>query len=360
MKVAFIARSSLYTSKGGDTIQMIETARHLEQMNIKIDIRLTDEKINYKEYDLLHFFNLIRPADILPHIGKQDIPFVVTPLLLDYSEYDKLYRNGNTGKLLSSLTRDQIEYVKTVGRWAKGQQKINSSSYFLNGQRKSVIKIIKKAAMFLPNSEMEYHKLVQFYSLTPPFAVIPNGIDENLFKPNENFENDKNMVLCVAQIEGRKNQFNLIKALNNSRFQLFIIGSPALNQMNYYLNCKKIARDNIQFVDYLPQEKLIKYYQKAKVHILPSWFETCGLSTLEAAVMGCNVIITDRGYASEYCDGYAFYCDPSSPSSILEATDKASKAEYSKIFQQKIIADYTWRNAAFKTLEAYKKIIPIS
>ncbi|HET7119107.1 MAG TPA: glycosyltransferase, partial [Hanamia sp.] len=137
-------------------------------------------------------------------------------------------------------------------------------------------------------------------------------------------------------------------------------GNYAVNQADYYVQCKKIAAKNIHFIDHLPHEKLIKYYQKAKVHILPSWFETCGLSTLEAAAMRCNVVITNRGYASEYCNGYAFYCDPSSPSSILAATDKASKAEYPKIFQQKIFANYTWRNAACKTLEAYQKILSIS
>ena len=360
MRVAFIARSSLHSAKGGDTIQIIQTARHLELLNIKVDIRLTDEKINYQQYDLLHFFNLIRPSDILPHIHNPDIPFAVTPLLLDYSEYDKYHRGGYSGKLLSCLSRDQIEFAKTIARWAKRQQKIKSFSYFLNGQKSSVKTIIKKAAILLPNSEMEYHQLVQSYFLKPPFSIIPNGIDENLFKPNGYFGKKENMILCVAQIEGRKNQLNLIKALNNSRFQLFIIGNPAFNQKDYYLRCKKIAAENIHFIDHLPQEKLIEYYQKAKVHILPSWFETCGLSTLEAAATGCNVVITNRGYAGEYCDGFAFYCDPSSPSSILEATDKASKAEYPKIFQQKIFANYTWRNAAFKTLEAYKKIISIS
>ena len=75
MKVAFIARSSLHSTKGGDTIQMMQTARCLKKLNVEIDIKLTDEKINYKEYDLLHFFNLIRPADILPHIQKFEYSF---------------------------------------------------------------------------------------------------------------------------------------------------------------------------------------------------------------------------------------------------------------------------------------------
>jgi glycosyltransferase involved in cell wall biosynthesis len=73
--------------------------------------------------------------------------------------------------------------------------------------------------------------------------------------------------------------------------------------------------------------------------------------------MGCNVVITNRGYASEYCNGHAFYCDPSSPISIREAIEKASKENGDKNFSEKILANYTWENAAQKTFEAYKKIL---
>src|SRR5665213_2325666 len=351
MKIAFIARSSLYQSKGGDTIQIQQTARCLEQLKTTVDIRLANEKINYREYDLLHFFNLARPSDILPHIGRSKKPFVVTPLLIDYSEYDKQHRKGLPGKIFRHLSPGQIEYVKTIARWVKRQESLQSFSYLFRGHTKSVKHIIKNAAMILPNSEMEYRQLIQSYSVSPLFSIIPNGIDDKLFNLSVNEQKDKNMILCVARIEGLKNQINLISALNHSRFNLFLIGNAALNQTNYYIQCKKKAAENIHFIDHLPQEELINYYQKAKVHVLPSWFETCGLSTLEAAASGCNVVITDRGYASEYCNGNAFYCDPSSPSSILQAIENASKSHVLPSLREKIIKDYNWRNAAGKTYE---------
>lgn len=357
MKIALIARSSLYRSEGGDTIQIQQTARYLKRMNIIADIRLSNEKINYNQYDLLHFFNLTRPFDILPHIQKSKKPFVVTPLLIDYSEYDKQHRKGFSGKIFRHLSPDQNEHVKTIARWVKRQQHLHSFTYLLVGHTKSVKHIISKAAMVLPNSEMEYQQLTRTYSLTPSFSVIPNGIDEELFRLKVNQQKDKNLVLCVARIEGLKNQINLITALNNSNFELYIIGRPAINQIKYYLDCKKMASSNIHFKDHIPQDELIKYYQKAKVHVLPSWFETCGLSTLEAAAMGCSVVITNRGYASEYCNNHAFYCDPSSPSSILEAITKAAAKKTDIDFQQKIFTTFTWKNAAEKTYEAYKKVL---
>jgi glycosyltransferase involved in cell wall biosynthesis len=357
MKVAMISRSSLFTSKGGDTIQVQQTARHLKELNVSVEIRLAREKINYREYDLLHFFNLARPADILRHIEKSATPFVVTPLLIDYSEFDQHFRKGISGKIFRHLSAGQIEYFKKIARFFKGQETAISFSYLKNGHHKSIKAIIGKAAMLLPNSQMEYEKLVQAYSLKPSYAVIPNGIDERLFTTTVNEQKDPNFILCVARIEGLKNQINLISALNDSKYQLYLIGSAAINQNDYYLRCKKIAARNIHFIDQLPQEELVRYYQKAKVHVLPSWFETCGLSALEAAAMGCNIVITNRGYTSEYYNGHAFYCDPSSPSSILEAIEKASKENDEKVFRKKVLTDYTWRNAALKTFEAYQKIL---
>ncbi|MEO6683626.1 MAG: glycosyltransferase family 4 protein [Ginsengibacter sp.] len=282
---------------------------------------------------------------------------MVTPLLIDYSEYDKNYRKGFAGILFRRLSYAQIEYVKTLARWMKRQQVLQSFSYLIKGHTKSVKHIIRNAAMILPNSEMEYRHLLQIYVQSPLYSVVYNGIDEDLFGELYNSPRDENMVLCIARIEGLKNQMNLIKALNHTCFNLFIIGKPAINQSDYFAQCKKNAASNIHFIDFIPQEELIQYYRKAKVHVLPSWFETCGLSTLEAAVSGCNVVITDRGYASEYCTNNAFYCDPSSPESIRQAIEKASTSHVHTEFREKILKDFTWRTAAAKTFEAYQTIL---
>ena len=359
MKVAFITRSSLFSSGGGDTLQVLNTAKYLRKLNVIVDIKLTSDQINCEEYDLLHFFSLVRPSDILSHIRKSKKPFVVTPLLIDYSEFDKQYRKGISGKIFRYFSTDQIEYLKTIARWAKRQQRLPGSAYLVKGQRNSIKYILRKAALTLPNSEMEYGQLARSYEITPPYYIIPNGIEPGLFQDTPDYKKDNRMVISVARIEGLKNQKNLILALNNTEYQLYIIGKPAINQKKYYNECRSLAANNIHFINHIQQEKLIPYYQKAKVHILPSWFETCGLSSLEAAAMGCNVVITNKGYASEYFQNHAFYCDPSSPASIREAISSASNGIVCTMLQQQIRGNFTWQSAATKTYEAYKTIVTI-
>jgi len=357
MRVAFIARATLFTGKGGDTFQLIQTARHLERHGIQADIKLAGEAVDYGRYDLLHFFNITRPADILHHIQQTTTPFIVSPILVDYTEYDKYHRKGFSGWLFSLLSPGRIEYLKTIARWIKGKDRPVSFSYIWKGHRKSVRQILSKALWVLPNSEMEYRQLCKQYRVSPNYTVVPNGVDTSLFKQSADSRKEEQMVLCVARVEGVKNQLNLVKALNNTPYQLVIVGDAAPNQPSYYQQCRNMAASNVTFMNSLPQQELVAWYAKAKVHILPSWFETCGLATLEAAVMGCNVVVSDRGFTSEYCEDDAVYCDPSSPSALLKAVEKAASNRYNEKLRERILTKYTWQIAAAHTAEAYKQAV---
>lgn len=353
MKVAIIARSTFYAVPGGDTVQALQTARELTGMGIETEVKLANEEIAYDRYDLLHFFNIIRPADILYHSRKSGKPFVVSTILCNYSEYDKFHRKG-IAALFSYLSSDHLEYLKTIARWILGKDHLSGKSYIWKGHRRSIVEILKRTAMILPNSESEYLRVVQSYAQKVKYLVVPNGADPALFQYDPAVKKDPRLVLCVARIEGLKNQLNLIRALNHTEFKLVIIGAHAPNQAGYYQKCRECAAENISFIDHIPQAELVSYYRQAKVHILPSWFETTGLSSIEAALMGCSIVITNKGDAKEYFMGSAFYCDPGEPASILAAVETAASAGLNQVLRQKILANYTWKHAAQQTKKSYQ------
>jgi len=358
MKIVFISRASLFSDKGGDTIQIVHTAAELRRMGVEVDIFLADQKPDYSKYDLLHFFNIIRPDDILPHISRSRIPFVVSTIFVDYSEYEKKARHGPSAFLFRFLTPNLIEYLKALARFMVNGVKIKSRYFLLNGQKKSIRKIVRMTRMLLPNSKSEYDRLSHAYDIQKKYKIIPNGIDKILFAPviNETTR-DERLILCVARIEGRKNQLNLIRAVGDTPYRLILIGAVSTNQTDYYEQCKKAAGPNVEFIDFLEQKLLLDYYRKAKVHVLPSWFETTGLSSLEAAAMGCNIVITRKGDAYEYFENDAYYCDPESPDSILKAIDQAARNDIPEGLSSKVLNQFTWEIAAKKTMEAYSEIL---
>jgi glycosyltransferase involved in cell wall biosynthesis len=355
-----IARNTLYSSPGGDTVQIVSTAKYLRLLGVEVDIKLTSDAMNYEAYSLIHFFNIIRPDDILPHLKKSKLPYVVSTIFVDYSEYEKRNRAGITMLLTRFLNGDQLEYLKTIARFVKNGNKINSWFYIKNGHAASIEYVGNNAAMLLPNSNSEYKRFVSAYRVGTPYMKVTNAIDKSIFsnnvQPNKNFIDH---VLCVGRIEGRKNQLNLIRALANTNVFLTLIGKPSPNHISYYDECKMLVDEceNMQIIDHIEQDELSEIYLAAKVHVLPSWFETTGLSTLEAAAMDCNVVITKKGDTTEYFSKFAYYCDPENIMSIRDAVLKAHEAPTNPMLKELIFREYIWENAAHQTYVAYNKVL---
>ncbi|MCC6372118.1 MAG: glycosyltransferase family 4 protein [Bacteroidia bacterium] len=354
MKVLMLARPDLYKVRGGDTIQINETASGLTRLGVEGDL-IINRGIDYRKYDLIHFFNIIDPEDILGHVKKSKLPYVVSTIYVDYREFDKLHRNDLLGLLSKVLPRDSIEYFKTLAKYLLKNENVSTVDFFLKGHRKSIQYILRNAAMLLPNSHNEYQRLKADYGTQQKYKVVPNAINPFLFKPNNSIERD--IVLCVARMEGRKNQLNVIKALSNTNYKVVFIGAASTNQKKYVKACKEAAGPNIQFIDVMSQHDLIAYYNRARVHVLASWFETTGLSNLEAGAMGCNLVIGNRGDVREYFGEHAYYCEPGSPESIKAAVDKAWQAPKNDVIQKQIFNNFTWDAAAKVTLQAYKEVL---
>lgn len=357
MRVAFISRASMKGLPGGDTVQMRATAAALQRMDVQVRIFGADESIPYNEFDLLHFFNIIRPADILAHQQRSGLPNLISTIFVEYHEYDRTLRGGMSGKLARVLGPHQMEYLKVAGRRLRNAERIQSPIYWVIGHRNAMKKAAQNAQLLLPNSQSEYQRFARAMQRQYPYQIVTNGVDPELFGQQPTLPRKSNTLLCVAKIEGIKNQLNLIKALANTNIQLRLIGQPVPNQPEYLQRCKQAATSNITFVPQMPQQQLLHEYATAKAHILPSWFETTGLSTLEAGALGCNVVITRKGDAHEYLGDFAHYCDPASPESIREAAQRALNAPENPALREKILLQHTWQVAAQQTLEAYHQVL---
>jgi glycosyltransferase involved in cell wall biosynthesis len=358
MRVAFISRATLFSSPGGDTTQVLETAAGLRRLKVAVDVFTTEARVPYAKYDLLHFFNAIRPADILGHTARSTRPYVLSPIFVEYGPYERQARGGIAGMFARMLPEDTMEYLKVIARRARNGERIGSRAYLLLGHARSVATASGGAALLLPNSHSEYRRLAARYGIRTPYRVIPNGVDTRRMRRlpprNPRYEG---AVICMGRIEGRKNQLNLIRALKNTRFRLFIHGNPSPNGQAFYRACVAESGKNIVIGAHLEGEALYAAYASAKVHCLPSYFETTGLSSLEAGALGCNVVVSRLGDTEEYFEGNAWFCNPDDQASIRSAVSEAHAAPANDRFRRRILEEYSWDRAAQETLRAYRETL---
>ena len=217
--------------------------------------------------------------------------------------------------------------------------------------------VLEGASLVLPNSKSEFRRLTNDLQIKKNYKIIPNGIDEQLFGNIPEGINRLEKVICVGQIYGMKNQHKLIHACKSLKVPLELIGKAPPNHTKYYDYCKKISNNSVQFIDFMPQNDLLKFYSAAKVHALPSWFETTGLSSLEAGAMGCNLVVGRGGDTQDYFGDFAAFCEAIDQNSIETAIRLALDQPTSNSLRKKILEKYTWKKAAEATLEAYKKVL---
>src|SRR5690606_34805006 len=260
MNVLFISRSTLFTQYGGDTLQVEQTAKYLDEIGHNVDIKLCGEKIDIHKYDIVHFFNIIRPADLKVKIPKH-IPLVVSSIYHDYSEYDQKYRGIATLFLYKLFGKFGMELIKAKMRWLNGSDGFPGFKYFFAGHRKSIKAVLKKSQYMFTTSHQEAELIKKEIGFIPPYKKINLGSEHISVRP----ANSRQGVLCAARIEGFKNQLNLIKALKKSDIQLTLTGAAAKNHSSYFEICKKEAGENVTFKGRLPKKDLEKEFGKAKV-----------------------------------------------------------------------------------------------
>lgn len=213
------------------------------------------------------------------------------------------------------------------------------------------------ADLLLPNSAGEAAAVRRELGVTTPARVVPNGVDPAVFRLPQR-PTTREYVLFVGRFEPHKNQLNLIRALKGSPFPLVLVGPPHPHHRGYYEACRReTAGRPVTFERATSHDDLSALYQGARVHVLPSWFETTGLVSLEAALSGCHVATTDRGFASEYLLDLAEYLDPSSHRSMLGAVTRAWERRSSEPLRKRVLDNYTWTHVAVSTKEAYSELL---
>lgn len=370
MKVLMQSRKNFFELRGGDTVQLEKTKMELEKLGVEVDFSL-DFEPDLSSYDLVHLSNVTRIQETYLHVKnakKQGKPIVLSTIYWPMDEFERLGQVGIRKFINSHVKIDTEEKIKAIARYLKDKNSRNEATRNLwkIGYTKMQKYVVDNVDYFLPNSEMEMDEFCKSFGVEKDrYKVIPNAIDADIARKQDEveipkeFEKYRNAIICVGRIEPRKNQLSLVKALDKSNYKLILVGAVSDNQKGYFNEIKEIMDRNPNFY-YIPKienSKLYQLYKVCKVSTLPSWLDTPGLVSLEAAAMGCNLAISSKGSTTEYFINMAEYCLPDDINGIRSAIDRAYAKPQNDKLKNRIFENYTWKIAGQKTLDAYKTIL---
>jgi glycosyltransferase involved in cell wall biosynthesis len=343
MKVGYIAPASISAVNGGLRTQVNMTIEHVKRFGVEpIKISPWDHSIKWSQLDLIHVFGAtVENSGIFPQISNLGVPLILSPVF---------YSNRNSNHIKVSI---RIEKLLSA---------FGSGIRLDFGIKKDLCDL---ADLILPNTGREADLIQYGFGISPSkLNVIPNGVEERFSQavktPFVEKYGVEEFVLFVGQASAeRKNVISLFRIAQKLRSKLVIIGS--FNDSEYSKRCLDLASrsDNVLLIESLDHnsELLSSAYAAAKVFVLPSHYETPGISALEAGLAGTNIVITNVGGTREYFGEYGFYLDPSSDRSILDSINKALSQEVDQDLKVHILNNYTWEKVAEKTFDQYREML---
>lgn len=174
------------------------------------------------------------------------------------------------------------------------------SKIYNNTLLKLTLKLADKIIIIGPNY-LQSSRYLKKYS--PKVQFIPIGVDRKIFKKMD-IKKQKNTVFFLSVLDEfhkYKGLDYLLEAIKSVKQEIpdikLIVGGKG-NLLDYY---KKQAHNlgienNIEFKGYVSDDKLVEYYNKCEVFILPSIDSTqegFGIVLLEALACGTPVITTN-------------------------------------------------------------------
>jgi glycosyltransferase involved in cell wall biosynthesis len=323
MKVLFNTYPMAFHTPGGGEIQLLAYRDHLPLHGVEVTLfDLWNPR--FLEHDLVHFFSCLGGSYHYCAFVKQlGLPLVVSSSLWITEETMHLYPVGEIRRQFSLADR------------------------------------------VVANSDIECETLSRVLDIPRDrFVTVYNGVDDLFFEPcspdifRDHFHIEEQFILNVGNIEPRKNQLLLIEAMREfPDLKLVLMGH--VRDPLYGDECLRAGREQVLYVGPVPHDSplLRSAYAACDAFALPSTLETPGLAALEAAALGCRIVVTEEGSAAEYFGTSAWYVNPLSVESVGEGLKAAVTAAEGKQTGTFAAENYRWSVVTGKLGEVYAGLL---
>ena len=228
-----------------------------------------EESVDLKSFDVIHAHYWLSGLVAKEISNELNIPFIFT--------------SHSLGVFLDGYNKERVDCEKIV---MTSSNLVTASSVF-------------ETMLIADSYKVDENKIKK---ITP-------GVDREIFSPDLSIKKE-NVFLSIGRIQEQKGQLQTLEFLNNFKktendFKCIFIGGPSGKHGNEYLKELKETVENfnldthVEFMNNLPQTKIVDLLNKAKLLIHTSQFETFGLVAIEANAMGVPVLTNNNGSLME-------------------------------------------------------------
>jgi mannosylfructose-phosphate synthase len=393
------------TDTGGQVVYVLELAKALSRLGIKVDIYTRWFDRERKQIDPLPGHPGVRviriPAGPWEFIPKERIYSVLPELAanmvefirengLDYDIYHGHYVDAGdvTLEVAKTLDRPAFFTAHSIGAWkreqmggdpAKMERKFNFKRRIADE-----LNIFKSVAAQSVTTKLQAEKIEELYGWSADnIVVISPGVDVQTFRPLAPGEKSPQIqlpdkyIFCLSRIDTSKGHDFLLRAFDLVREVVpdarLVIGggstTPEEREFGVLAMMRGIIeekgmQDRVSVIGYVPDELLVPYYRQAKMFALPSLFEPFGMTALEAMACGTPVVASRLGGITTVIstEENGLLVDPSDTAEFAGAMirllqEPALAERLGEQGREIICQEYSWQAIAERHLAFYSRFM---
>jgi len=311
--------------------------------NYQIDL-IQNSKANIKDYDLVHYPYFDPFFLTLPN--QNDIPFLVTVHDLTPRQFKKHFPVGIRGEIKWLIQKHrlcQAKYIITVSHYSK---------------------YVIKDLINYPKDKI----YVTYEGADNSFK--PRTDQKLLAKIKDKYKLPNQFVLYIGDLNWSKNVPTLIKACQNQKIPLVLVGSAATrkdvsshpwNEDILWVQSKTLELQKnglLTLTGFVPDEDLPIIFNLATIYCQPSYAEGFGLPLIQAMQSGCPVAYSQETSIPEIMDFNGVFFNPYSQKSIELAIislwkDENLRQKYIELGLKRAKI-FGWKYTAIQTLAVYE------
>lgn len=232
--------------------------------------------------------------------------------------------------------------------------------------RRIIIHFLKKTPNLKILTPSDYTKnRVKSFNISDNVVRIYNGIFISKYNKipltSEEFMTN-NFILVLGAMDERKNTWNMIKSYMNSRLidkniKLKVVGVQSIKKFckKYSVSNEQLRNNGIYLSTYVPDDTLIKLYQRCKVFMYVSLNEGFGLPIIEALISGARVITSNTTSCKEIAGSHAVLVNPKNIKEITKALINVTlDPTFIKKNNQSWFEQFKWESIILEYLSQYE------
>jgi glycosyltransferase involved in cell wall biosynthesis len=199
--------------------------------------------------------------------------------------------------------------------------------------------------------------------------LVPVGVDPDLFKPLPHITRTPGRLITTASADvALKGLSYLLEAMAKLRTErdvtLTIVGRPRDGASNDLID-RLGLRQHIEFVNGVPDERIVELYAEAELAVVPSLYEGFSLPAIEAMSTGICLVATDGGALPEVTgrDGdTVLQCKAGDVDALVSVIrrgldDAALRTRVGEAGRRRVVERWSWKHCAQLTVEQYREVL---